>query len=461
MKTIFKKTFITALLFLTASPFSWAMAKRPPVPVAETEPAKPKRVLTLSGAYELALRRSEVIAMKREEIAKTRAAWLKASGEMIGDGDFLITDFLQDAQGGGGSTGGSVGSTLSAKERRERKFVFSQPLFQGFKSLGAITGAGSLTRQRTEEHLRAKELLFLEVVDAFYGLRQQKKDLETFEGIHQLFQERTSELNDRIKVGRSRSSELSTANAKMRILEAQMAQAHGALTIAESLMEFYTGIPSGEAVYKEEKIPTKEITEPAQYELLADGRSDVEAAKQAAKTARQAVIVAQSELWPKITLDSNHYEKREGFQSDIDWDVLFKINVPLFRGGETMGEVKETYSEWKQAKLNYSYVKRQAELEIKESYQNWAAALQQNKAFREAVKAAQENYRFQKEDYGHSLVNNLDVLEALEELFNTSKEANRVFYDMKRNYWRYQTAVGQCCEVPDQTPAPQINEKRL
>lgn len=459
---------LAALLFLTflfllTSPGVLAMAKRPPAPLspAQNASANEKRILTLNEAFTLALRRSEVIAIKREEIAKTRAAWLKASGDVVGDGDFVITDFLQDTQRGSASSGESVGSTLSAAERRERKFVFSQPLFQGFRSLGAVAGAGSLTRQRTQEHLRAKELLFLEVMEAFYGLRQQQKDFETIEGIHQLFEERTTELNDRIKVGRSRDSELSTANAKMKILEAQLAKARGAVVIAESLMEFYTGVPSGDAVYREEKIPADAIVEPLRYDLLADARPDVEAAKQAAKTARQALIVAQSDLWPRITLDSNQYEKREGFQSDINWDVLFKINVPLFRGGETVGEVKETYSEWKQARLNYSYVKRQAELEIKESYQKWAAALQQNKAFRQAVKAAQENYQLQKDDYGKNLVNNLDVLAALEELFNTSREANQINYEMKRHYWRYQTAVGGCCveSAAPEASMPEANEK--
>ncbi len=444
--------FVLFLLVVASSavPLSaWAMAKRPPIPPSETSTEQPKRVLTLEEAYELALRRSEVIAIKREEISKTWAAWLKSSGEAIGDADFVITDSMQDSRQGGGGEGSSVGSTFSAAERRERKIVFSQPLFQGFKTMGAVAGAGSLKKQRLEEHERAKEILFLEIVDAFYGLMQQKKDLETIEGIHKLFEERVEELKQREEVGRSRLSELSTAGAKMRILEAQLAQARGAYAIGGSLMEFYTGLPGEEVSYQEEDLQGMPLVPPANFELLAEERADVEAANQAEKTAKQAIIVAQSGLWPRITLDANHYEHREGFQSDIDWDLLFKINVPLFRGGETLGEIKETYSEWKQAQLNYSLVKRQAELEIKSSYQNWLAAQEQNKAFIQAVKAAQENYRLQKEDYVRSLVNNLDVLSALEELFNTSKEGNRAHYEMKQNYWRYQTAVGNCCTAQE------------
>lgn len=435
------------ILFIFAGSLpAWAMGKRPAAP-QETEMPQPtpKIVLDLEDSYIRALQRSETIAIEKEEIAKVRAAWLEATGTFIGDGDFVITDFRQEKQNS--STGeGGVGGTFTAAERRERRFVFSQPIFQGFRSFGALTGAGNLGKQRQGEYQRAKELLFLEVVQAFYGVLQQRKDVETIEGIHQLFEERIGELTDRENVGRSRTGEVVTARSRMRILEAELANSRRLLALAESLMEFYTGVPSEQAVYEDEELSEDAIVKPENYELLAENRADVEAARQASVVARKAVVVAQSDLWPEVSVDATHYEKREGFQSGIDWDVLFTVNVPLYRGGTTLGAVKRKYSEWKQSKLSYSLVKRQAELEIKDTYQNWIAGLEQNRAYQSAVKASQENYRYQKEDYGSNLVNNLDVLAALESLFTTSRDANRVYYGMKQAYWDYQTAIGQCCQ---------------
>jgi outer membrane protein len=169
----------------------------------------------------------------------------------------------------------------------------------------------------------------------------------------------------------------------------------------------------------------------------------VEAAKQSAKTAWRGVIVAQSEFWPDLSIEHNQYERREGFQSNLDWDFLFKINVPLFQGGETFGGFKKSVSLWKQEKLNYSLVKRQAELEIKESYQNWKASLEEARSLKEAVQASEENFRLQKEEYAHNLVNNLDVLEALELLHETRRDANRAHYQMKQNYWQLMVAAGE------------------
>ena len=94
----------------------------------------------------------------------------------------------------------------------------------------------------------------------------------------------------------------------------------------------------------------------------------------------------------------NEYDKREGFQSGIDWDTLFTVDVPIFKGGTTFGKFQEAIVDWKQAKLNYALTKRKAELEIKGDFQNWLTSVEEHKAMDQAVKAAQENYRLQKED---------------------------------------------------------------
>ncbi len=430
-----------------------AMAKRPPVSES-AEPAEvPKINMTIGQAYTRALRQSETVAISRESVEQTKADWLKATGEAIGDGDFVITDSFQDASGGDSSAGGSsVGGTLTSAERRERKFVFSQPIFQGFRTLGAVVGAGSRSKQRKAEYKHAKEVLFLEVSQAFYEYLRLKEDLNTIEDIHKLFEDRIGQLKEREEVGRSRVSEISTARARMKTLEAELAQSRRLFSISGTVLEFYTGIPKEEAVYEDLPLPDEALGEPVDPVLTAQKRQDVKAAYQAMKTAKQAVVVAQSDLWPTISLDGNHYEMREGFQSGIDWDVLFKINIPLYRGGTNFGELKEAVSDWKKAKLNYSLVKRRAELEIKEAYDNWRGSVEQDKAFQEAVRAAKENYDIQQDDYSKNLVNNLDVLAALEELFSTSRNAHQTHYIMKQNYWRYKTAIGECCQTEPVDP---------
>lgn len=425
-----------------------AMARRPEPrepaitssSVANTSAAFSTDKLNFESFIRLALLRSESIKVVREDITIARAKTFIALGEAIGDGDFVISHDFKEKQVDAATAG--VSSTFNAPHRRERKFMFSQPLFQGFKSVGALMGAGSLKGQRAGELEFSKEQIFVEASEAFYALVSAQKNLEILGESQKLFVDRIQDLEERVKIGRSRAGEVAMARAKTKILEARVAKARGALLSAQSLVGFYTGI--SHAKVEDEDPETFSETadfDSSDYPVLAAKRSDVEAAKLAVNTAKQTIVVKQSALWPKVTLDANHYEKREGFQDGISWDALIKLDVPLYRGGDNIGQILEATANYRKAVFNYQLTQKKALLEIEQAHQSWIAARAQHLAYQEAVKAGEENFNLQKTDYESNLVSNLDVLAALEEFLSIREEANAVQYEMKINYWKLQMAV--------------------
>jgi len=416
-------------------------AENVPVETSET-----KQFVGLMECYDLALKRSETLAISKEEIARAEATFFQATSQALGHVDFIATSFRQDAPAET-STDSSVGSTFSAREKTESRFAITQPLFQGFKSLGALTGAGNLRSQRKYEWIRAQHLLFLDVARSFYQVLRYEKDLEIIQEIKKLFLERIAELSERERIGRSRASELATANAGLKNIEAELAKSQGALTAEKNVLEFLIGMPLEGLKLKDTVIPGEEIVL-SHYLSNLEMRPDVEASENAMKLARKNLIVVQSDLWPVVSLEYNRYTERDGFQSNIDWDALFKIDVPLFRGGKTIGNIKDAISYWKQAKFSYSRTKREAELDIKQTYQDWLTSHERYKALMESVRASEESFRLQKEEYTRNLVNNLDVLQALESLYQVNRQANEVYYESKLNHWRLQVASGQCCSEP-------------
>lgn len=447
-----QRFFIWLLLFyfFPVSPLSWAMAKKPPRPADPanepmiSQPTAPQEA-TLWQCYEMALTRSETVAIEKEQIEEAEAQFYIAAGDAIGEASFVMDRRRLDIQKGD-SDSSSVSSTFSDPDRRERRFVINQSLFKGFKALGALMGAGSLKSAEKEEWIRAKQLLFLDVSEAFYTFLKQQKDLETIEGIQQLLQERIEELKQREQIGRSRPSEVATAISKLKIIDAELAKAHGTLEVTRHLLEFLIGVPvsSLKLIDADIEYPPQPIVDV--YLESLEMRPDVDAAKQSVKTAMGNVVVAQSGFWPELSIEHNQYERREGFQSNIDWDFLFKIDIPLFQGGDAWGDFKEARSQWKQAKLTYQLANREAELEVKQAYQAFLSSAEEAKALDEALKAAEENFKLQKEDYERNLVSNLDVLEALRSLFETKRQSNELHYQMKQNYWALQIASGKCCE---------------
>src|SRR3989338_6932761 len=80
---------------------------------------------TLHDCYQYALRQSESVAMKKEDIGKTISDFLNATSQTLGHISYVRTDLRQDAPDSSGSSsdeGSSVGGTFSAKERVEGRF---------------------------------------------------------------------------------------------------------------------------------------------------------------------------------------------------------------------------------------------------------------------------------------------------------------------------------------------------
>jgi outer membrane protein len=405
-------------------------------------PAAEVREITLSldECYRLALVQSETVAIQKEAISRATAQIFNAASQGLGNVDFIIDRTFQDSQQSNLS-GGSYGN-LGDPNIQESKFKISQPLFQGFKAIGALTGAGSYKREQTEAWIRAKELLYTDVARAFYNVLRYEKEIEINRGIHELLGKRIKELEDREKIGRSRTSEVLTARTNLKILEADLSSAQGALATVRYLLEFLTGTEIGERRLEEEMVEEVSSQTLAEHLKKAATRSDVKAAEQAVKTAWRGILVAQSGFWPTITLDHNQYTRREGTLANLDFDTLFKFTVPLFSGGETVGQVKDSIGILKQKKLTFSLAKRQAELDIKQSYQIWLSAKETDSLLKEAVRDAEENYATQSEEYTRSLVSNLDVLAALEALQNTRQRQNLTYYVMKQDEAAFRVAIG-------------------
>ncbi|OGX13451.1 MAG: hypothetical protein A2351_06820 [Omnitrophica bacterium RIFOXYB12_FULL_50_7] len=424
-------TFCFVLIF-SASFQVHAKEKASPAPALEAP------TLSLEECYRLALIQSETVAIQKEAISRATAQIFNAASQGLGNVDFIVNRTLQDNQKSN-LTGDSIGDP----NVHESKFTISQPLFQGFKAIGALAGAGSYRREQTEAWIRAKELLYMDVARAFYNVLRYEKEIEINQGIRELLGKRIQELEEREKIGRSRTSEVLTAQTNLKILEADLAGARGALATVRYLLEFLTGTELGARGLKEET--TEEVSSQTLTEHLkmAAVRSDVKSAEQAVKTAWRGILVAQSGFWPTITFDHNQYMRREGTLSNLDWDTLFKIDVPLFSGGETVGQVKDSIGILKQKKLTFTLAKRQAELEIKQSYQIWLSAKETNGLLKEAVRNAENNYAVQSEEYTRSLVSNLDVLAALESLHNTRQRQNLTYYVMKQDEAAFRVAIGE------------------
>ena len=153
-------------------------------------------------------------------------------------------------------------------------------------------------------------------------------------------------------------------------------------------------------------------------------------------------MAAQGDLFPTISVDGDYYTQRVGFQNGNDWDLTLKFVVPVFEVGQTLGDIKEAASNREKARLKFEQTKRLAELDIRNASENLQMARASLEALEAARKASQENYNILSDEYGHNLVNNLQVLDALRRYQDIERDYHAARFNVRKNYWKYRASLG-------------------
>ncbi|MBF0489946.1 MAG: TolC family protein [Candidatus Omnitrophica bacterium] len=393
------------------------------------KPASADEPLTLKQCYQLALKRSEAISIDEQLIKETEGQFWQSLNGLLPQVNYQISNEWQDR--GSNDNPGSI---------RYRRFTFSQALFSGFKEFAAIASSKAQHKQREHQLERAKQLLFTDVSDAFYYFESYQEDLQAIEDIHKALVDRVSELKRRQGLGRTRESEVASAEASLYKSEADEEGVRSQLEVGRQLLEFLIGQPV--LSIKDEELPNDSVMSLDDFLKKADQRLDVKAALKGLEAARRNITVARAGFWPTVNLNGDSYNKRTGSASDVDWDITLSVNVPIFNGTQTVGLVKQAQAQEKEAESVFIQSKRNAVLDIQNAYTRFTTDQKRELAIKKAADASDRNYKLQALDYRKNLVNNLDVLQALQDWETGHREYVAIKNEAKRYYWNLKVAVG-------------------
>jgi len=390
--------------------------------------------LTLKDCYNLSLKQSESIAINNETIKEAEAHFIQSLGLLLPHASFSSTEYWKDLSGT---------SSLYSKRSVERKFNFKQTLFSGFKEFAGMSGSNMERGQRVNEKKRAEQLLLVDVANAFYLLIEQKENLNALEATKAVLISRINELKKRERLGRSRKSEVVNAQTQLYDAEAQIEAGKSQMAVARQLLEFLTGRPVKDIVDTGLSVFSSNPNLETAYLSKVIQRPDVQAAQQARDVAKKKLTISKSDLFPTVTAEGNYYSDRTTSPQDSKWDANLKVDVPIFKGTETYGAIKEARAKAREAELQFMRTKRLAVQDIKDSYEKFKAGRARTSALKKALASARMNYKLQKGDYQLSLVNNLEVLQAIQTLQDARRNFIHSLYETKRLYWQLCASAGE------------------
>jgi len=394
--------------------------------------AAAEEALTLDEYFAQALVRSEVVATQSELILQAEERYRQAKSTLRPTLDGVASYTWLDK--------GARDTTANPTRQPHARLTATQPLFRGFREFASMRQTQALIGAQGEDYRQARTQLFKDVAQNFYDVLALEQDLKNFDEQINLNLQREKELQDRVRIGRSRTGETLAVQTTISTLRAQVEQLQAQLAAAREAFAFLSGLPADTPLRDSETLPASLDTLET-YLARLELRPDVKAAQQRLPAAQDNISVARGARQPSLDLNANRYLERKGSLEGVDWDVQLALTIPLYSGGIRQSQVREAVSLSTQAELGASQVRRQAEQEIRSLHQSVVYDRSQLAALEKATEAARKNYEVQRRDYRLGLVTNLDVLQALTVFQDNQRALDRARYTAKLDYLRLEAAA--------------------
>jgi outer membrane protein len=394
--------------------------------------------LTLTECYQLALYRSETLAIDGEELVRLQTLYEQIRGaalpSVIFEGAYTRQDKPPPSSG--------LQQSLTLNERTEYKFTGHQTIFAGLREFYALRQTNALYRGQEHALRHARLLLYADVADSFYAVLEVGRELATTQDSLRLAQERLEELVQRNRVGISRRSEVLAQEAEVASIRATVERLKGALAVSIEVLKFLTGLETGREL--DDTLPDPADV-PAVQDYLARAareRHDLRAALERIKAAEEGVGIARAGYLPRVGLDAHYFTHREGVSAEIEWDLVLSFQIPIFEGGITQARLREARSEIRRNELELMRLQRDIALQVNRAYADLKSFQSELASLGTAVTSAEENYEIVQAEYRRSIATNIDVLSAFDQLQQARLRRDRARFQAKRSGVRLEVVSG-------------------
>jgi outer membrane protein len=409
-------------------------------------PGQAVAAVTLDEYFDAALKRSEVVANQVELIRQAEERYEQARAGTLPSLNGVASRKWQDPV-----PAGAVANSLSPNRQSLVALTLTQPIFRGFREFAGLRQTQALIGAQHQDFFNARLQLFKSVAQNFYDVLALEQDLRNLEEQISQNGQRETELKSRVRIGRSRTSEILTVQSAISTLRAQTEQLGGQLRAAREAFAFLSGLDSTTPLRDVEVLPSS--VEPlGDYLEQLKRRPDVKAGQQRLAAAEENVAIARGAKLPSVDLIGNYYLDRSGALQDVTWDIQLALTMPLYAGGGLQSKEREALSQRTQAELNVSQVSRQADQEVRTAYESVVFDRAQLEALATATDTARRNYETQTREYRLGLVTNLEVLQALTAFQENQRALDRARYSAKLNYVKLQAAAVRRPALPEDVP---------
>lgn len=394
--------------------------------------------LTLQQCFERACIKNESLGLKEQDVRIAESHYWQAFSGLFPKITAKGTEtFSTDGSGGLGSpitegTSTSHRGVFGNNDNFQEKINLKQPLFNGFREFSAVKAASAEEQAEKFSLRRTRQLLYLDVADAFYQILSYEGDFAILKDLEKSLQDRVKELDHRVQLGRSRKSELLSAQTDLASAQATVEKTKELLAASRELLAFIIDLPADQ-IRLVDKTPFPAVDKIENYLAATGEHPDVLTQIQRLREAKGLLSVAKADHWPSVNVEGNYIPYNDP-KTDQNWNILLTVEMPIFEGGLIEAKVRENEARVRQSELNLSQTQRCVEKNIRTSYSNFISAAAELARYTEYENISEQNLAEQKNDYDHGVTSNLDVLSALCSYHTARRQLLSSDYEARRDW---------------------------
>lgn len=396
-------------------------------PQATTRPAENARqTLNLAQALMLANQQNEKLAGQGENYLQAIINRKRSVALFLPTADLSGTYALGEA----------VGTNSGYRANTTDIAAIGQiNLFNGFRDIAKLKVADLTIAQQKWVLLDVQESLLADVVRTYYTVLQNEQQVVVLENTLRLQEERVSDIEQRQKAGIARPLDVAQTQAQASTTRVTLINARNAVNTSRAALAFLINAPL-ENVTLAEVDPLAPVHHPLE-ELRKNAlaaRKDLQGAIQARDAARQNVEVAVGQYYPSASLSLKGFLYRESAPTDRDWESLLQVNLPLFRAGLIEADVRQAWSQFRQAALFEALLRRQIRQDVDVASENLASSDKRLAELQVQLAAAQQAVQQAEGSYNVGLATNIERLTAQDQLLNARLQLASETYQRRVYY---------------------------
>ncbi len=399
--------------------------------------------LTLSEVFNLAVSYNETLSLQHEAIGIVQTQYRQARGISLPYVAVAGSETLQDTSGV--TQGSGASSTFTNSRKQEYKILAKQTLYSGNQDKDTLLAFDALIRKEKIGLKKAKRVLYQDVVDVYFQALLIQKDLASVQENIDLMNARIKELNNRVRIGKSRQSEVLSAESQLANLESQKEASLGDLQNTVIILSNLIGTSMKDIQFVE-PTPTLpvDLSEGTFYKKISN-HSDIQSLIEDENYYEYSRLSAVHSNRPKVNVGANYYLERTKFLSPINWDMSLLLEIPLYQGDINKASAEEYSGKKRRISLSMRQTLRALQLQIAGDLAVQDSLVKQKKSLDLAYKKAKDSYNSYVEEYRLGLVNNLDVIQSSTHVLDIKHRLDKADLMIKRN--TIQLAI-DCEELP-------------